>query len=168
MPRGVTPRSGRVPTFDGHLTVLSREGRQHPAPDWPLPGEASPREALLWEQEWTRPQAVIWQQDRLENDVALYVRKRAEAEAPGSSSASVDTMRRLLDDLLLTIPAMRRAGVVIGEDPASPGSAGHSVRHAPDPSRSSGSPRSARERFRVVQPDSGWQATPNDTDKDPA
>jgi hypothetical protein len=121
LPRGSTPRSGRVPVFDGSRTVLPREGRQAPAPAWPLPGTPSPREAQLWELEGSRPQALIWERDALENDVALYVRKRAEAETPGSSSASVDTMRRLQDDLLLTIPAMRRAGVAIAQPQAEPG-----------------------------------------------
>src|SRR4051794_31508852 len=104
VPQGSTPRSGRVPEFTGSRLVLPREGRQAPAPAWPLPGDPSSREAELWELEWARPQAIIWDRDALENDVALYVRKRAEAETPGSSSASVDTMRRLADDLLLTVP----------------------------------------------------------------
>lgn len=119
MPQGQTPRSGRLPDHTGPTVVLPREGRQGPPPVWPLPGTPTTREAQLWAAAWKRPQALIWERDGLEDLVGLYVRKSAEAEAPGSPSAVVETARRLADDLLLTIPAMRRAGVVIGE-PASP------------------------------------------------
>lgn len=150
MTRGATPRAGRLPDHTGNKTVLSREGRQAPAPDWPLPGIPSPREAQLWEAAWTRPQAVLWERDALEDDVALYIRKRAEAEIPGSSSASVDTIQRLADHLLLTVPAMKRAGVVIADEaPSAPS------RPAAIVPISGGGRPSSRDRFQRIPVDAG-------------
>jgi hypothetical protein len=172
MTRGSTPRAGRLPDHTGSKTVLSREGRQAPAPAWPLPGIPSTREAQLWEAAWRRPQAVLWDRDGQEDLVGLYVRKAAEAELPGSSSATVETFRRLGDDLLLTVPAMKRAGVVIADAaPSTP------VRPAAVVPISGGTVRpggrtSARDRFRRIPMDvtPGFADTPatSDTEETPA
>src|SRR3712207_224279 len=112
MPRGYTPRSGRLTDFTGNRRILPRDVYQAPPP-WPLPGEPTVREAQLWESVWKKPQAIIWAEDDLADDVALYVRKKAEAEAPKSSSASVDSVQKLADHLLLTVASMTRAGIAI-------------------------------------------------------
>ena len=172
MTRGETVRSGRLPDFTGTAHVLPRAGRTTPPPAWPLPGTPTPREAQLWAKAWARPQALIWERDGLEDLVALYVRKSAEAEAPGSSAATVASALRLADDLLLTVPAMRRAGVSIAEDPANaaprPASRSGSFRPGSAPASGSvvpingGTPghKSSRERFRRVP-----SSTPNLTEE---
>lgn len=117
-----------------------------------------PREAQLWDLEWRRPQALIWECDAPENDVALYVRRRAEAETPGASSASVDTLRRLADNLLLTVPALRRAGLAIADEDTKPAAGVTTIRPsarerwqaAPTPADDQGLRVTSRERFRRV------------------
>ena len=164
MTRGETVRSGRLPDFTGTTNVLPRAGRTTPPPAWPLPGVPTAREAELWARAWKRPQALLWERDGLEDLAALYVRKSAEAELPGSSAATVATALRLADDLTLTVPAMRRAGVSIAEDPANPtarpGSRSGSFRPGSAPATGSVVPinggttghKSSRERFRRVSP----------------
>jgi hypothetical protein len=98
-----------------------------------------------------KPQAILWEEDDLADDVALYVRKKGEAEMPGSSSAIVDTVRRLADDLLLTVPALRRAGISLApvQREAAPAT----------PSRRS----SSRDRFPPALPASPDAPSPEDT-----
>lgn len=144
MTRGSTPRAGRLPDFTGVQRVLPREGRQVPPPLWPLPGKPSARERQLWAAAWRRPQAVLWEEEGLADLAALYVRKTAEAEMPGSKAATVESSRRLADDLYLTVPAMKRAGVAIAP-PESATTAAATTRSA------SPRPPSSRERFRVVK-----------------
>src|SRR3712207_1485565 len=154
MTRGYTPRSGRLPDFAGKRRILPRDVHLDPPP-WPLPGEPSVREAELWESVWGKPQAVIWAEDNMVDDVALYVRKKAEAEMPKSSSASVDSVQKLADHILLTIPSMTRAGIAIAPPQDQP---------APIPS-GQGRTRtrsSAKDRFTVLP--AAWAAD----DKPPA
>ena len=72
--------------------MLLAAGREGPAPDWPLVAQTD-RERVLWENEWARPQAVVWERNGQENEVALYVRALARAEQPGASVSS----RRLVE-----------------------------------------------------------------------
>ena len=50
----------RMRKDDAEWTTLPAEGRTVPAPDWPLT-EATPREQLLWERWWRKPEALIWE-----------------------------------------------------------------------------------------------------------
>lgn len=159
--RGYTPRSGRLPTSSDRRTILPADGRHGPPPPWPLPGEPSLREAEVWETLWRRPQALVWETQSMADDVALYVRRRVEAEQPGASAAAVRVLLQLADHLLLTLPALIRAGYVIGSDePPSPrpGTAGPA-----GPPRGGNRPpdgrfdehgrrRSMRERFPMIAP----------------
>ena len=88
MPGGARAHSGPAPDpnalrrdRDGESWVtLPAEGRSGAAPKWPLAGK-SKREAELWAQEWKRPQAVIWEANGQEIEVALYVRSLIAAES---------------------------------------------------------------------------------------
>ncbi|MFR9796151.1 hypothetical protein ACL02U_09645 [Streptomyces sp. MS06] len=115
MPKGgARTRSGPAPDPDalrrerdaGEWTVLPAEGRQGATPDWPLTEEAD-REAELWERLWRMPQALMWERYGQELEVALYVRRLAEAEARGSSVALSTLVRQMADSLGLSTPGMR-------------------------------------------------------------
>ena len=72
-----------------------------PAPEWPLSEnlENGVREMTIWERLWRRPQASEWSRLGLEDEVALYARYLAEAEAPDASSA-VRTLVKQHQELL--------------------------------------------------------------------
>lgn len=115
MPKGgARTRSGPAPDPDalrrerdaGEWTILPAEGRQGATPDWPLTGQ-SLREVELWERLWQMPQALMWERYGQELEVALYVRRLAEAELPESSVTLSTLVRQLSDSLGLTTPGMR-------------------------------------------------------------
>ncbi|MFB7288988.1 hypothetical protein [Actinacidiphila glaucinigra] len=115
MPKGgARTRSGPAPDPEalrrerdaGEWTILPAEGRQGATPDWPLTGQ-SEREAELWERLWGRPQALMWERYGQELEVALYVRRLAEAEMPESSVNLSTLVRQMADSLGLTSPGMR-------------------------------------------------------------
>jgi hypothetical protein len=91
------------------------------------------------------PQALMWERYGQEVEVALYVRRLAEAEAPESKVTVGTLVRQMADSLGLTTPGMRANRWRI-ERPGEP--AGQ-----PQPAASrSASParKSARDRLKVV------------------
>lgn len=91
---------------DGEWTTLPAEGRDGPPPAWPLT-KAKARETELWRILWAKPQAVQWERMGQEFEVAMYVRRLAEAEQPDSSVAGSTLVRQMADALGLTIPGLR-------------------------------------------------------------
>lgn len=115
MPKGgARTRSGPAPDPQalrrerdaGEWTILPAEGRQGATPEWPLP-EQSDREAVLWETLWRKPQALMWERYSQEIEVALYVRRLAEAEKPDASVTLGTLVRQMADSLGLTTPGIR-------------------------------------------------------------
>lgn len=108
---------------DGKRTVpagwlaLPADGYPHQAPEWPLP-TLSGRERELWEREWRRPQAFEWIRQGQELEVALYVRRFAEAETPGSTAALSTLVRQMQDSLGITLTGMRAHRWMIVQPPA--------------------------------------------------
>lgn len=100
---------------DAQWTILPAEGRNEPAPDWPLT-EATPRELVLWARWWAKPQALIWEADDTTDYVALTVRMFAEAEVTKASAENRKTVRMMMADLYLTRDAMDRAHIRIASD----------------------------------------------------
>jgi hypothetical protein len=90
----------------GEWTILPAEGREGATPDWPLT-EQTDREDDLWVRLWEMPQALMWERYGQEIEVALYVRRLAEAEARESSVALSTLVRQLADSLGLSTPGMR-------------------------------------------------------------
>ncbi|MDX3507355.1 hypothetical protein PV755_00200 [Streptomyces caniscabiei] len=136
------PRSLRQsrPTNAAGWTTLPAEGRPGPAPEWPLVSQTE-REAALWEDLWSRPQAVAWEGLDQRYEVAMFVRKLAEAELPKASVELQKVVRQYLDSLGLSVQGMLRnrwkiAPAVEEEEPVTPVEA---------PRRPS-----ARDRLRVV------------------
>jgi hypothetical protein len=116
MPRGATTgrRAGPAPDPNalrrerdsGEWVTLPAEGRAGDPPDWPLPG-GSERELVVWADLWSRPQAVEWERQRQEMDVAFYARHFAEAEQPEAGASARALVIRLADSLGLTTPGLR-------------------------------------------------------------
>lgn len=115
MPKGgARTRSGPAPDPTalrrerdaGEWTILPAEGREGATPDWPFE-EQGVREAVLWERLWRMPQALMWERYGQELEVALYVRRLAEAEKPDSAVVLSTLVRQMADSLGLTTPGMR-------------------------------------------------------------
>ena len=115
MPKGgARTRSGPAPDPNalrrerdaGEWTILPAEGREGATPDWPFE-EQSVREIVLWERLWRMPQALMWERYGQELEVALYVRRLAEAEKPDSAVVLSTLVRQMADSLGLTTPGMR-------------------------------------------------------------
>lgn len=99
---------------DGEWVTLptSREGK---SPLWPLIDQTG-REERVWKSYWRKPQAILWERNGQEFEVALHVRHLVESEVEGATTAARTLVRQQMDSLLLTLPAMRSARVRIAED----------------------------------------------------
>ncbi len=146
MAKGGHARSGPAPDPDalrrdrdgGSWVTLPAEGRQGVVPEWPL-SRSTKREREMWELEWRRPQAVMWERNGQELEVALYVRSFIEASERGATTNLRTTVLRQQEALGLSLPGLARNRWRIASD--SPAVAEESPRLAA---------RSARERFKVV------------------
>lgn len=146
MPKGgARSRSGPSPDpqalrrdrkSDPAWTELPAEGRKGRAPAWPLV-KATARERALWSSLWKLPQAVEWERNHLEMTVALYVRRLAEAELPGSKVTLSTLIRQLGDGLGLTAPGMAslRWRIAEPEKKSGPAPRGRGTSSSSNPSR---------------------------------
>ncbi|WP_435107341.1 hypothetical protein [Nocardiopsis synnemataformans] len=87
--------------------TLPAEGRTGAPPDWPLI-DVQPREWDLWCDLWSRPQAAMWEKLDQRYEVAMFVRKLAEAELPKASVELQKVVRQYLDSLGLSVQGMLR------------------------------------------------------------
>jgi hypothetical protein len=126
---------------DSDWLLLPTSGREGDAPDWPLDPEANSRERSLWSSLWSKPQAVAWESNGVELEVALYVRRLCEAERPGSPTNLSTLVRQLSDSLGLSTVGLRSNRWKIGEVAAS------------DTSKRGGrrSSTASRERLQVIE-----------------
>ena len=115
MPKGgARTRSGPAPDPTalarerdaGEWIELPKAGRQGPVPVWPLTKPLK-AESDLWAKLWTMPQAIVWERQRQEDEVAQYVRRFVEGTARGATVASGTLVRQLADSLGLTTPGLR-------------------------------------------------------------
>lgn len=118
--------------------VTLPEAREGAVPEWPLATKPSAAERDLWEKVWKKPQAVMWELQGQEDEVALYVRKFVEASRPKSPSTIVTAQRQMADSLGLTNPGLRFNKWRMG------GAA------TPEAVKDQPATVSSRERFRVV------------------
>lgn len=100
---------------DAEWTILPSEGRAGEPPEWPLT-EPTPRERILWERWWCKPEALLWEGDGSEDYVALTVRMFAEAEVEKASAENRKTVRMMMADLYLTRDAKARARIQVATD----------------------------------------------------
>jgi len=101
------PNALRRERDKGDWVTLPAEGRKGRAPKWPLPDQ-SDREAELWRHEWRRPQAIMWERNGQEHEVALYVRRAAAAEDIDAPVTLCQLVRQLQETLGLSLPGMHR------------------------------------------------------------
>lgn len=130
-------------------TTLPAEGRDGDPPEWPLT-EPTPREMVLWERWWAKPEALLWESDGSLDYVALTVRMFAEAEVVKASAENRKTVRMMMADLYLTRDAKDRARIKVASDEVAEKRAEHEERTAATPPQSS-----ARDRVKVVSSGDG-------------
>jgi len=119
---GARARSGPAPDpsalrrdRDGEAWItLPAEGRKGRAPAWPL-SKASKRETALWRREWKRPQAIEWQRNGQEIEVAIYVRSLVAAEDREARPNARTLVRQQQEALGLSLPGLLRLRWKIGE-----------------------------------------------------
>lgn len=110
---GSRARSGPAPDRNSlrsagqEWATLPAEGYAGPVPVWPLEGQTK-REAEVWTAHWRKPQAEKWAADRMEWQVAFFVRRFVEAEVPNTSAGLSTLVKQLAEDLGLTRAGMDR------------------------------------------------------------
>lgn len=62
----------------------------------------------MWEAEWQRPQAVMWEAYGQEVEVALFVRSLVEAELPSATTSLRTLVRQQMEALGISIPGLLR------------------------------------------------------------
>ena len=149
MPKGgARARSGPPPDPNalrrerdaGEWVELPKAGREGDPPEWPLDSPTG-RELELWAVEWQRPQALMWERNSQQLEVALYVRAVADAESPRASVSARTLVRQLMDSLGISVPGMRAARWKIVDEVSKP-----------EPKTRTGRSRtSARDRLKVVE-----------------
>lgn len=133
------PNSGR--SEHRSWTDLPASGREGDPPAWPLT-DPTPRERVLWDRWWHKPEAVIWESDGSEDYVALTVRMFAEAEVEKASAENRKTVRMMMADLYLTRDAKDRAGFrVVSDEVAAKRAEAETQQRTP----------SSRDRMKVVK-----------------
>jgi len=61
----------------------------------------------MWAKEWARPQAVEWERNGQELEVALFVRAVITSESMKATAADRNVVQRKMNDLGLTVPGLR-------------------------------------------------------------
>ncbi|MCU1590658.1 MAG: hypothetical protein JWP11_1914 [Frankiales bacterium] len=92
---------------DAAWLTLPLAGRSGPPPKWPL-AAPSKRELELWKSEWSRPQAVMWERNGQEVEVALYVRSVVKAESDGAPVAARVLVVRQQEVLGISLTGLAR------------------------------------------------------------
>lgn len=121
------------------MTHLPAEGRQGPAPGWPLAELASPAESEVWVQLWATPAAAMWDRLGWQRTVARYVRTLLVAE-DGDMKACAEA-RQMEDRLGLNPLALMRLRWEVTADEVAEQRVGRSEQSV------------ARRRLKVVDPD---------------
>jgi hypothetical protein len=93
------------------------------APDWPAEATADPETPVTMAEQayWTRiwleyPQAHIWKRNRMEMQVAAYVRTAVFCASGYPKSTMLTVMRQQSQELLITPHALRAARCIIDEE----------------------------------------------------
>jgi len=103
---------------DAAWVTLPAEGFQGDIPEWPF-GLAQDDEPNLWAELWRKPQAVMWKNLGLHNQVAAYVRAFLESVAPGASAGLKTAVLRMEAEIGLSLPGMGSLRWKFSEDELS-------------------------------------------------
>lgn len=107
-------RTGKAPKWpllgaQAHSVVITDEGGvREIVPQWAH--DRHKRELALWRSEWRRPQAVMWEREGHELEVALYVRALAAAERGDTKAATRTLVRQYQEELGISKTGMARHG----------------------------------------------------------
>lgn len=115
---GPPPDPSALTYNEAEWTVLPAAGRDGDTPAWPL-AQVRPRELELWLEEWKRPQAVMWERQGQELEVALYVRSVVAAENHEASTAARTLVKQLMEALGISVPGLLRNRWRIAPAPAT-------------------------------------------------
>lgn len=85
---------------------MPASGREGDAPEWPL-SDPTDREVEIWEEVWDRPQALMWEANSQELEVAMFVRALKDAEKADAAVSARTLVRQQMDSLGMTVPGMR-------------------------------------------------------------
>jgi len=118
---------------------LPAEGRTGETPAFPLDRPAQ-RELTLWEAEWRRPQAIMWEADGQQLEVGLYVRAVVVAEGDKATAADRGLVLRAMSDLGLTQGGLAKNRWIID------GRTEEQVKSSDGPNR-----RTAKSRFKTIE-----------------
>jgi len=148
--RGSSSRSGPAPEPDAirrdrpgdqAAWVTLPTKREGPVPPWPL-SDPTPREVELWARQWARPQAVMWELNGQQEEVAHHVRSLIDAERHGASVASRVLVMRQQETLGLSLPGLaRNRWRIASTEPTKEATQTHGGRAA----------SSVKDRFKVVK-----------------
>jgi hypothetical protein len=136
------PNALRRERDSGDWVKLPAKGRDGDPPEWPLAGHST-REAELWAAEWARPQALMWERNGQQLEVALYVRRVAQAEEPDATVAVGTLVRQMQEALGISVPGMLRNRWLIVADEVAP-------RRASRTAKAAAAPSSARNRLKAL------------------
>lgn len=107
--------SGRSDRRDFKLTALPPAGFDGEVPDFPLPNMTD-REAEVWAQAWTTPQACAWSLEPWRHrTVALWVRWSVRMEADDASAALGNVVVRFADQIGMTPAGLKENGWKIAD-----------------------------------------------------
>lgn len=125
---------------DGDWTTLPADGRAGDPPRWPLT-RPTKRELELWAREWRRPQALMWEHNGQELEVAFLVRSIVAAEKRDAPVTLRTLVRQQMEALGISAAGLVRNRWRIGQ-PADT-----------DPAAAAAPPAGgrARQRFKVVK-----------------
>lgn len=121
-------------------TQLPASGRSGDAPEWPL-SRTTAGERAMWAALWRMPQAIMWERNRLELEVARHVRAAMVADRAKAPTSLKALVQRQMESLGLTTLGMRALRWQIVDDAPAAASGEHAEPESIE---------SARDRFQLV------------------
>lgn len=100
----------------------------------------------MWRDLWRKPQAIIWEEERVERAVARYVRMSVAVDAGDAPTAKVKSVIEQERILLIELGSLLKAGYRITTNPQAPSP---TVRSSPADARRATLP-SSRGRLRAL------------------
>ena len=112
---GARARSGPAPDPDSNRSLnrswvdLTAEGFDGDAPGWPFEPD-NIMELDMWNELWKRPQALMWSQLGLRDQVAAYVRAYCESILAEASASLKTAVLRMETELGISVAGLRQNG----------------------------------------------------------
>jgi hypothetical protein len=107
------------PSDKAEWTHLPAAGRQGDPPAWPI-SRANAAETAMWARLWALPQAIAWEHNRQELEVARHVRAALMADHRDAPTNLRALVLRQMESLGLTALGMRALRLTIDPTPEAP------------------------------------------------